>query len=61
MLLINNIAPDFPNHEVDSIYTLRPEFAEALATDRIFGLLFGGILAVDGRHWYTESHAHGRL
>ena len=29
--LIDSIAPDFPNHEVDSIYTLRPEFAEALA------------------------------
>ena len=46
--LISNIAPDFPNHEVDSIYTLRPEFAEALATDRLFGLLFGGILLLMG-------------
>ncbi len=46
--LIGNIAPDFPDHEVDSIYTLRPEFAEALATDRIFGLLFGGILLLMG-------------
>ncbi|MFT5194056.1 MAG: ABC-type lipoprotein release transport system permease subunit [Cellvibrionaceae bacterium] len=42
--LINAIAPIFPNHEVDSIYTLRPEFADALAMDRIFGFLFGGIL-----------------
>ena len=46
--LISNIAPDFPNHEVDSIYTLRPEFAEALATDRLFGMLFGGILLLMG-------------
>jgi ABC-type lipoprotein release transport system permease subunit len=47
-MLIDEIAPDFPNHEVDSIYTLRPEFAEALATDRIFGFLFGGILLLMG-------------
>jgi ABC-type lipoprotein release transport system permease subunit len=46
--LIDSIAPQFPNHEVDSIYTLRPEFAEALAADRIFGLLFGGILLLMG-------------
>ncbi len=46
--LIDAIAPHFPNHEVDSIYTLRPEFADALATDRIFGLLFGGILLLMG-------------
>jgi ABC-type lipoprotein release transport system permease subunit len=46
--LIDAIAPGFPNHEVDSIYTLRPEFAEALNTDRIFGLLFGGILLLMG-------------
>jgi len=46
--LINAIAPQFPNHEVDSIYTLRPEFADALATDRIFGILFGGILLLMG-------------
>lgn len=46
--LIDMLAPQFPNHEVDSIYTLRPEFAEALATDRMFGLLFGGILLVMG-------------
>jgi ABC-type lipoprotein release transport system permease subunit len=46
--LIDSIAPDFPNHEVDSIYTLRPEFAEALAMDRIFGFLFGGILLLMG-------------
>jgi ABC-type lipoprotein release transport system permease subunit len=33
-----------PNYEVDSLYTLRPEFAEALAADRIMGLLTGGIM-----------------
>lgn len=42
--VIDSIAPQFPNHEVDSIYTLRPEFAQALTTNRIFGVLFGGIL-----------------
>lgn len=47
-VLIDDIAPQFPNHEVDSIYTLRPEFANALATDRVFGLLFGGILLAMG-------------
>jgi ABC-type lipoprotein release transport system permease subunit len=47
-VLIDAIAPQFPNHEVDSIYTLRPEFADALATDRVFGILFGGILLVMG-------------
>ncbi len=46
--LIKSLAPQFPNHEVDSIYTLRPEFAEALATDRLIGLLFGGILLAMG-------------
>ena len=46
--LIEAIAPQFPNHEVDSIYTLRPEFANALETDRVFGLLFGGILLIMG-------------
>lgn len=46
--LIEEIAPEFPNHEVDSIYTLRPEFGNALATDRIFGLFFGGILLLMG-------------
>ncbi len=46
--LIDALAPQFPNHEVDSIYTLRPEFADALATDRIFGILFGGILLLMG-------------
>lgn len=46
--LIKSLAPRFPNHEVDSIYTLRPEFAEALATDRLIGLLFGGILLAMG-------------
>ncbi len=46
--LIKSIAPDFPNHEVDSIQTLRPEFAEALATDRMFGWLVGGILLLMG-------------
>lgn len=47
-ILIDDIAPQFPNHEVDSIYTLRPEFADALAADRVFGILFGGILLVMG-------------
>jgi len=42
------VAPDFPNHEVDSIYTLRPEFAEALATDRAMGIMLGGILLLMG-------------
>ncbi len=46
--LIDILAPRFPNHEVDSIYTLRPEFGNALATDRIFGLIFGGILLLMG-------------
>jgi len=42
--LINAIAPGLPNYEVDSLYTLRPEFAEALAVDRAFGLVTGGIM-----------------
>ncbi len=42
--LIDNIAPGLPNYEVDSLYTLRPEFAEALATDRMFGLVIGGVM-----------------
>jgi ABC-type lipoprotein release transport system permease subunit len=42
--LISAIAPGLPNYEVDSLYTLRPEFGEALATDRIMGLLTGGIM-----------------
>lgn len=46
--LINNIAPQFPNHEVDSIYTLRPEFGEALDIDRVIGLLLGGIMLLMG-------------
>jgi ABC-type lipoprotein release transport system permease subunit len=47
-VLIDSVAPRFPNHEVDSIYTLRPEFAEALATDRAIGILLGGILLLMG-------------
>ena len=47
-VLIDALQPQFPNHEVDSIYTLRPEFADALATDRVFGILFGGILLLMG-------------
>ena len=43
-VLINAIAPDFPNHEVDSLYTLRPELGEALATDRAMTLMIGGIM-----------------
>ncbi len=46
--LINEIAPQFPNHEVDSIYTLRPEFGEALDIDRVIGLLLGGIMLLMG-------------
>ena len=42
--LINAIAPDLPNYEVDSLYTLRPEFSQALAVDRAFGLVTGGIM-----------------
>jgi ABC-type lipoprotein release transport system permease subunit len=42
--VISNIAPEFPDHEVDSIYTLHPEFAEALNIDRAIGLMLGGIL-----------------
>ncbi len=46
--LIDNIAPKFPNHEVDSIYTLRPDFRDALDIDRVIGLLLGGILMMMG-------------
>jgi len=46
--LIDKVAPAFPNHEVDSIYTLRPEFAEALNIDRVIGLLLGGIMLLMG-------------
>ena len=46
--MIETIAPDFPNHEVDSISTLRPEFAQAVATDRVFGWFTGGILLLMG-------------
>ena len=42
--LISSISPGLPNYEVDSLYTLRPEFADALAADRIIGLLTGGIM-----------------
>ncbi len=42
--LIDTVAPQFPNHEVDSIYTLRPEFGEALDIDRTIGIMMGGIL-----------------
>jgi len=46
--LIDLLAPQFPNHEVDSIYTLRPEFGDALDIDRTIGLLLGGILLLMG-------------
>jgi putative ABC transport system permease protein len=46
--VIDNMAPDFPNHEVDSIYTLRPEFKEALDIDRVIGILLGGLLLLMG-------------
>ena len=45
---IEAIAPSFPEHEVDSFTTLRPEFGEALVLNRIFGWLFGGILLLMG-------------
>ncbi len=44
--LIDSIAPRLPNYEVDSIFSLRPEFAEALATDRAFGVALGGIMLI---------------
>ena len=44
--LMDSIAPDLPDYEVDSIFTLRPEFAEALATDRAFGIILGGIMLI---------------
>jgi ABC-type lipoprotein release transport system permease subunit len=44
--LIEAIAPTLPNYEVDSIFTLRPEFAEAMATDRAMGVLIGGIMLI---------------
>lgn len=46
--VIDEIAPAFPNHEVDSIQTLRPEFGEALDIDRVIGLMLGGILLLMG-------------
>jgi putative ABC transport system permease protein len=46
--LIDTIAPQLPGYEVDSINTLRPEFGEAMATDRAMGLLMGGILLLMG-------------
>jgi ABC-type lipoprotein release transport system permease subunit len=42
--LVNAIAPDFPNHEVDSLTTLHPEFKEAMETDRLVMLFIGGIM-----------------
>ena len=44
--VIDEIAPKLSNYEVDSIYTLRPEFGEALATDRAFGIIIGGIMLI---------------
>jgi ABC-type lipoprotein release transport system permease subunit len=44
--LIDSITPALPNYEVDSIFTLRPEFAEAMATDRAMGVVIGGIMLV---------------
>lgn len=46
--LIDAVAPQFPNHEVDSIYTLRPEFREALDIDRAIGFMLGGIMMLMG-------------
>jgi ABC-type lipoprotein release transport system permease subunit len=42
--LIDAIAPDFPNHEVDSLTTLHPEFKKAMETDRAMMLIIGGIM-----------------
>ena len=42
-VLIEAIAPQFPNHEVDSLFTLRPEFRQALETDRIMQWFLGFI------------------
>ncbi len=42
--LIEAIAPGFPNHEVDSLSTLRPELREAIETDRVFMVLIGAIM-----------------
>lgn len=44
--LSRTVAPLLPGYEVDTIFALRPEFAEALATDRAFGLMLGGIMLV---------------
>ena len=46
--VIDNMAPDFPSHEVDSIYTLRPDFREALNIDRAIGYILGGLLLLMG-------------
>jgi len=42
--LVEAIAPDFPNHEVDSLITLYPEFKEAMQTDRAMLVLISGIM-----------------
>ena len=42
--LVDAIAPQFPNHEVDSLTTLHPEFKEAIETDRIAMLFIGTIM-----------------
>lgn len=47
-VLISTIAPNFPNQEVDSIFTLRPEFDEALDMNRVIGAMMGGILLLMG-------------
>jgi ABC-type lipoprotein release transport system permease subunit len=39
--LIDAIAPQFPNHEVDSLFTLRPEFRQAMEMDRIMQWFIG--------------------
>ena len=42
-MLIEAVAPQFPNHEVDSLMTLRPEFRQALEMDRIMQWFLGVI------------------
>jgi len=43
-VLIEAVAPDFPNHEIDSLTTLYPEFKEAMQTDRAMLVLISGIM-----------------
>jgi ABC-type lipoprotein release transport system permease subunit len=42
--LIEAIAPQFPNHEVDSLFTLRPEFKDAMDADHIIQAFISSIV-----------------